>query len=123
MAWGKGSLPQGLDDICHRLSNNDGKLCSLTILKHRKFDNEEVLKLCRSLEGNTVLKELYASNHAVSMASAAAISGMLVNNSTLTSLCIGERGKQPVTDETFGYGYIFSMHDCMAHASIPAEHR
>ena len=73
---------------------NDPRLASLTILKHRKFDHGEVLKLCASLASNSILSELYASNHPMSSVSAAAVGEMLLLNSTLTSLCIGKEGMQ-----------------------------
>jgi hypothetical protein len=89
MAWGK-SGATGLDDLCQRLASNDAKLASLTVLKHRKFDAVEVRKLCKALVGNTVLRELYASNHSVSPEVAAEIGEMLASNATLTSICIGD---------------------------------
>ena len=94
MAWGRGAASQGLDDLCTRLKANDPRLASLTILKHRKFDHGEVLKLCASLASNSILSELYASNHPMSSVSAAAVGEMLLLNSTLTSLCIGKEGTQ-----------------------------
>ena len=94
MAWGRGAASQGLDDLCTRLKANDPRLASLTILKHRKFDHGEVLKLCASLASNSILSELYASNHPMSPVSAAAVGEMLLLNSTLTSLCIGKEGMQ-----------------------------
>ncbi|GAX74022.1 hypothetical protein CEUSTIGMA_g1472.t1 [Chlamydomonas eustigma] len=103
MAWGRGSATQGLDDICERLRKNDPKLASLTILKHRKFDHTEVAKLCNSLGHNTVLKELYASNHSINADSALLISQLLAVNSSLTSLCIG--------NSSFGDAGVAALHD------------
>ena len=63
--------------------------CYNAVLKHRKFDHTEIVKLCGALESNSTLTELYASNHVVSVESAAALGAMLSKNSTLTSLCLG----------------------------------
>lgn len=76
--------------MCTRLRANDPSLASLTVLKHRKFDADEVRKLCDALENNTTLTELYASNHAVGTETAAALAALLSINTSLTSLCVGD---------------------------------
>lgn len=91
MAWGRGAAT-GLDDLCVRLRANDPKLQSLTLLKHRKVDDGEIRKLCDSLQHNTCLTELYASNHAITPAAAALVAGLLGSNTTLAFLCIGNSG-------------------------------
>ena len=51
---------------------------------------QEVVALCDALGRNTVLQELYASGHHLTVESATAVAEMLGKNSTLRSLCVGD---------------------------------
>lgn len=89
MVWGQAGA-SGVADLVERLERNDPKLSSLTILRFRKFGPSEVEALCEALKKNTTLTELNATGHKVSRATAATLAAMLAENSTLTSLCVGD---------------------------------
>ena len=51
-----GSKGKGIDDLIEKVKSN--KLKSLFIMRQRKFDCEECLKLCRVLRKNESLREV-----------------------------------------------------------------
>ena len=76
MAWGlAGGRP--LEDLLVRVRQDDATLCSLTLLRGRKFDQEAALALAAALQGNTALKELLAGGHALGVVGAAALATAL----------------------------------------------
>jgi len=89
MVWGQ-SAQSGVDDLCKRLRENDPKLVSLILLRHRRCGAEEVSKLCDALMHSHTLKELSISAHSLDVASAQALAGMLAANNSISSISIGD---------------------------------
>lgn len=50
---------------------------------------QEVQQICAALKSNTVLKELYASGHGMTLETAGLLGAMLASNTSLVSLCVG----------------------------------
>lgn len=73
-----------------RVTSNDPKLQSLTILRQRRFGHEDVAALAHALKDNTTLTELYASSHPLSLASVQLLAETLGSNRSLRSLCVGD---------------------------------
>jgi hypothetical protein len=89
MAWG---ARRGIDDVLLRLKDNDPKLQALYLMGSRVFGEKEALALCDALKGNTALRELNISSHAVSPGMAAAFADMLARPAcALRSLSLGNR--------------------------------
>ncbi|GFR43877.1 hypothetical protein Agub_g5006, partial [Astrephomene gubernaculifera] len=90
MAWGQAGA-RGIDDLVRRIADNDPKLQSLTILRQRRFNHDDVTALVRALSSNTHLTELYASNHPLAPRTAALLAGLLAaGGSRLRALCVGD---------------------------------
>ncbi len=102
MAWGaRSGAAAGVDDLCARLSANDGALTSLTLFRGRRFGAPEVAQLAAALRRNTALTQLYASSHAMTPASAALLADALRHNATLADLCVGDAAfGAPFTPQT-----------------------
>lgn len=88
MAWGRGAA-SGIDDLISRLSDNDPKLQSLTILRFRRLLDADVEALSKALQGNSSLQELTCSSHSISPAASAALGTMLQHNRALRRISIG----------------------------------
>lgn len=88
MAWG---APRGIDDILEDLAADTPGRHTLCLLRQRRFDDTDAVRLCSVLRGNTTLRDLRITSHAVSRAAAAAFSDMLAVNTGLTSLALGNR--------------------------------
>lgn len=88
MAWGRGAA-SGIDDLISRLSENDPKLQSLTILRFRRLLDADVEALSKALQGNSSLQELTCSSHSISPAASAALGAMLQHNRALRRISIG----------------------------------
>ncbi|PNW75517.1 hypothetical protein CHLRE_12g529800v5 [Chlamydomonas reinhardtii] len=89
MVWGQ-SATRGIEDLVQRVTSNDPKLQSLTILRQRRFGHEDVAALAHALKDNTTLTELYASSHPLSLASVQLLAETLGSNRSLRSLCVGD---------------------------------
>eukprot|EP00775_Hariotina_reticulata_P001679 gene1679-2023_t len=108
MAWGK-SAGAGIDDLAGKLRCNDERLRSLTILRFRRLNDQDVILLSEALKQNSVLQELTCSSHPISQAAAARLGAALQQNSTLQRISIG--------DSTLGDQALASMIDAGLHAN------
>lgn len=88
MAWGR-SQPQGVDDLCKRLRENDPKLQSLVILRFRRLEDADVEALATALKQNSSCTELICSSHSVSLNGSVHLGRMLQHNKTLQTISIG----------------------------------
>lgn len=91
MVWGQ---PQGIDDIVARLSRNDPSISSLYLMRNRRFNEGDILKLADALGRNTNLLELDLSSHCISPSMAAMLARGLQTNASIKKISIG--------DSTFG---------------------
>ena len=78
--------------MLQRVGSNDATLQSLYLMGTRSFGEREAQALCEAVIGNTSLKELNISSHAVTPAMAAAFADMLSHPAcSITSLSLGNR--------------------------------
>lgn len=87
MVWGAAS--RGIDDLVDRLRSNDATLSSLCLLRTRRFNEEDAMKLCDALIKNTVLVDLNITSHPINPCMATAFGNALACNSTLHTLSLG----------------------------------
>ncbi|KAI8885189.1 RNI-like protein [Backusella circina FSU 941] len=87
MAWGGND--GAIDRWEKQLKENDPKLVSLHILSFRKVSTKELVRLFAAMAGNTVLRDLYISGHALDEACADQLSEVLTLNDTLRTLNLG----------------------------------
>ncbi|KAG0083121.1 hypothetical protein BGZ93_002030 [Podila epicladia] len=88
MAWGGGNA-NTVDAWVKRLRDNDPSFTSLHILSFRRITTTELGQVFEALAGNAILKELYASGHALDESAARLLATALQKNSTLERLNIG----------------------------------
>ena len=89
MVWGAAG-GAGVDDLVERLQRGDPKLCSLTLLRFRRFGPPEAAALCEALHANVALTELDVSGRPLPPAAVEAVATMLARNRGLLSLCVGD---------------------------------
>jgi hypothetical protein len=89
MAWGRVGTAAGIDDLLKRITENDPKLQSLTILRFRRLNDADVEALSKALQGNSSLQELTCSSHSISAAASSALGAMLQHNRALKRISIG----------------------------------
>lgn len=86
MAWG---VSQGIDDIVERLERNDGSLQSLYLMRHRRFNEEDVRLLSDALSRNSTLVELNLSSHSIDTSMAKILADGLQKNTSIKYISIG----------------------------------
>lgn len=89
MAWGRAGAASEIDDLLKRISENDPKLQSLTILRFRRLNDADVEALSKALQGSSSLQELTCSSHSISAAASSALGAMLQHNRALKRISIG----------------------------------
>eukprot|EP00736_Rhodelphis_marinus_P000667 Rmarinus@m.10173 len=90
MGWGpSGNTDSDVRSWAKRLEENDSKLTSLTLLRLRKFSDENVRSLAMAMARNTHLQEFYASGVTLSERTVEAFALSLSSNSGLRTLCLG----------------------------------